>query len=195
MAKRKMPPRYKSGPKKGQFKPRANRRGSTASTRSPSRGRTSRAASKTRGRSATLSQRKARKPAARRYARKNPPTADLVSVAAASGAVVAWGQFVTPWILEKYGSNAAEWTGIGVVGLSGAYLTMAKGGRWAKARPAGYALLGVAFTALFGKVAGYVKQATEAAGSPFVPSASVYQPLPRKMNVPNYNPVARVVVP
>lgn len=187
MAKRKTPARYKSGPKKGQFKPRKNRR--IGGSRSPSRGRVSRAASKSRGRT-TLKQAKRRK-----YAKKNPPVNDLLSVAAASAGVVLWGQFVTPYIVEKWGAKQAEWVGIGVVGATGAFLTMAKKGRWAKQRPAGYALLGVAFAALFGKVAAQVKAMTEAAGSPFVPRASVYQPLPRKMNVPNYNPVARVVVP
>ena len=189
MAKRKTPARYKSGPKKGQFKPRKNRR--VGSTRTASRGRVSRAATKTRGRT-TLKSAKRRKYS---RAKSNPPTKDLMSVAAASAGVVLWGQFVTPWILEKYGAKTAEWAGIGAVGLTGAWLTMAKKGVWAKQRPAGYALLGIAFAALFGKVAAQVKSMTESAGSPFVPRASVYQPLPRKMNVPNYNPVARVVVP
>ena len=186
---RRSPARYKTGPKKGQFKPRGNPRAASA-------GRAKRGATKTRGRT-TLAKARAPRARTRRRARQNPvfKMNALVSTAAASLGVVLYGQFVTPYVVGKWGANTAEWVSVAAVGGTGLWLTMAKGGKWAKTRPAGYALLGVALTSLFAKLAVQVKAMTETAGSPFVPRSSVVQQLPRRVSVPQYNPVARVVVP
>lgn len=85
MAKRKTPPRYKSGPKKGQFMPKSARR----KRANPVRKTRKRRSSTRRASSATTTTRRRR----RRTARRNPPRRDIVGMVV-DGAMGAGGVLV-----------------------------------------------------------------------------------------------------
>ena len=138
MARRKMPARYKSGSKKGQFKPKGSRN-------APKKRRSSTKKGGMRKTSRRAYMSKANPPKKRRYgARKNTTQKQLMSVILWS-AVTAFGQgVVKKYLGQLTGSPAAANYGtIAAVGWLGFYLT-----KKVRTQPAGYAVMGVAFAKL-----------------------------------------------
>lgn len=199
--KRKMPARYKTGPKKGQFKPSKRRKNPVRST-SARAGRTSSASARAgRGAKGTTSRagskyssRVRSRPAkrkARRTARRNAPMTGIWNVAATAAiATVAQG-FGAPFLSKWMGPAGAKWTATAAIGATGWWML----GK-AKTKPAGYALLGIATG---DAVAQLLQMWLMPSGIPsqggYVPASSVVRNLPYQVNVPTLNPVGAISVP
>jgi hypothetical protein len=183
MARRKMPARHKSGPKKGQFKAK----GRSTSPRRKKRARrngTKRGAMRKTSRRAYAPKRKAR--------RNSPNGANgkaMTSVITYAAVVAIGGSYVKRYLAQATGSPmAANYGSVAAIGALGYWLT-----KKAKTRPGGYAVLGVAFAHLaeeIGKATGLFET-----GGGFMPKSQVVRRLPRRVNIQRNNPVANIYVP
>ena len=184
MARKKMPARYKSGPKKGQFKPKASRNAPSKKRRSSTKkGGVRKTARRAYMKSA------ANPPYKKRKARKNTTQKQLMSVILWSS-ITAFGQGVVKGYIGKLTNSpvAANYGTIAAVGWLGFHLT-----KKVRTQPAGYAVMGVAFA----KLASEIGSATGLfeSGAGFVPKSQVMQRLPNRVSIPSMNPVGRIVVP
>ena len=186
MAARKTPARYKSGPKKGQFKPTARRKSTTRtrarrnSTRKGQRRITARRAySRTRP-----------NPPRRRRARRNDTTKKQLTSVALYAAIAAIGSsYAKRYLGTATGSPmAASYGSVAALGFLGMYLT-----KKASTKPAGYAVLGVAFAHLAEELASATGMFETGAG--FMAKNKVIRRLPRRVTVPKRNPLANIYVP
>jgi hypothetical protein len=183
-ARRKMPARYKSGPKKGQFKPK----GRTTTTRPRAR------RNSTRKGGVRKTARRAymrRAPVRRRRTRRNSPANGkaMMSVITYAAVVAIGGSYVKRYLAQATGSPmAANYGSVAAIGALGYWLT-----KKAKTKPGGYAVLGVAFAHLaeeLGKATGLFE-----AGAGFMPKSQVVRRLPQRVNIQRPNPVANIYVP
>lgn len=183
MARRKMPARYKSGSKKGQFKPKGSRN-------APKKRRSSTKKGGMRKTSRRAYMSKANPPKKQRRARANSTTQKQLMSVILWSSVTAFGQgIVQKYLGQLTGSPmAANYGTIAAVGYLGMHLT-----KKVRTQPAGYAVMGVAFAKLatqLGAATGLFES-----GSGFVPKSQIMQRLPQRVSIPNMNPVGRIVVP
>ena len=183
MAKRKMPARYKTGPKKGQFKPK----GAKTKSRRNAPKKSHKGGRRVTARRAYMKS----NPPKRRKARRNTPTNKEIMSVILWASVTAFAQgYVKNTIGAATGSPmAASYGTVAAVGGLGWYLT-----KKVKTRPAGYAVLGVAFAQLaqsLGAATGLFPES----GAGFVSKSKVMQRLPKRVSIPSMNPVGRIVVP
>ena len=184
MPRRKMPARYKSGPKKGQFKPsgRTTRRRTARSN--PGHTGTRKGMQRKTARRAYMP------PTRRRKSRRNQPTRKELNSVILYSAIAAFAQPYVKNVIAKATNSpmAASYGTIAALGVAGFMLT-----KKASTKAAGYGLLGVTFA----KLASEIGSATGLfeSGSGFVPSRDVIRRLPRRVSIPSMNPVGRIVVP
>jgi len=186
MAKR-MPARYKSGPKKGQFKPKSSR---STKSRARRNGTKKGQVRKTRAKGRRAYTKRA---PAKRKARRNSPAMNSKALMQVIGwsTVTAFGQgYVRSYLSRATNSPAmASYGTTAVIGWLGYWLT-----KKAKTKPAGYAVLGVAFGQLAQEI-GTASGIFSESGAGFVPRSQVMRNPPRRVNVGRINPVASIVVP
>jgi hypothetical protein len=184
MARRKMPARYKSGPKKGQFKPKGRRNAPRKKTKKRAR------RNGTKAGQMRKTSRRAYRP--KRKGRRNSPGVNgkaMTSVITYAAVVAIGGSYVKRYLAQATGSPmAANYGSVAAIGALGYWLT-----KKAKTRPGGYAVLGVAFAHLaeeLGKATGLFET-----GGGFMPKSQVVRRLPRRVNIQRTNPVANIYVP
>ena len=186
MPRRKMPARYKSGPKKGQFKPSGRRTTRLRASRNPGHAKPNGTRRGMRRKTA----RRAYMPVRRRRTRRNQPTNKELNQVIIYSAIAAFAQpYVSKFLSGATGSPmAASYGTISVLGIAGFMLS-----KKAKTKAAGYGLLGVTFA----KLASEILKATGLgeSGSAFLPKRDVIMRLPKRVNIPSMNPVGRIVVP